>query len=148
MNPSYKYRYRKRAGKDVSRSVLPTGKLEVLRRRDRERWRARRLDAIRVLGYICERCGNGDERVLTIDHREQTENGVHVPELRKRGQGNNMAFLLRVIKGTIPKSEVQLLCANCHTIKTRENEEVPYRGKGGGAVERAVKLPLFDGLEG
>lgn len=79
----------------------------------KKRYRDRkRKDAILVLGGACLSCGNSDPRVLEIDHVE----GGGTAD-RKGGQ---IAILNKVISG---EPGFQLLCANCHKIKTHEKGE-------------------------
>lgn len=69
--------------------------------------------ALAVLGGCCVVCGNADKRVLQIDHvagdRKQDSPN---PQTRYRNVKRNPA-------------RYQLLCANCHSIKTFENKETP-----------------------
>lgn len=68
-----------------------------------------RYRAVQSLGGCCARCGNDDMRVLDIDH-------VHGGGARERELGKYRVFK-RVIDGC---PGYQVLCANCHRIKTLE----------------------------
>lgn len=67
-----------------------------------------RREALDTLGGRCIRCGIGDERVLQIDHID----GGGCQEQRMIG---SHGVHKRVIEGV---TGYQLLCANCHCIKT------------------------------
>lgn len=74
----------------------------------------RRLDLIEILGGMeCRECGNYDERVLQIDHI--FGNGQEMP-LNKT---EIMEFYIS--NPDVAFEELQVLCANCHIIKTLEN---------------------------
>jgi 5-methylcytosine-specific restriction endonuclease McrA len=71
-----------------------------------------RLRNIEDLGGKCVRCGNDDYRVLEFDHIEELRGKPRVPirTLIRRGEVENL----------------QILCANCHSIKTwYESNYVP-----------------------
>lgn len=80
-----------------------------------------RLEAVRILGGKCVgrdgECTVNDFRCLHIDHI--------VPILRKdKETGGRLARL--VVTGKITSEEVQLLCANCHAIKTYEVDRLLF----------------------
>lgn len=60
----------------------------------------------------CCQCGNTDFRVLEFDHKDRKEKSFSVAEGLKRG------YSLAKLKSEIEKCQV--LCANCHRIKTFE----------------------------
>ena len=66
-----------------------------------------RKQFIEFKGGKCQRCGNTDERTFEIHHI----NG------RNEFEGRNIYITLRKVDW----SELQLLCANCHRIKTQLN---------------------------
>lgn len=68
-----------------------------------------RLDAIEAAGGKCVACGIGDNRVLQFDHI----NGGGCAERKKVSRE---AIWRQVIRGE--RDDLQLLCANCHVIKT------------------------------
>jgi 5-methylcytosine-specific restriction endonuclease McrA len=70
-----------------------------------------RLQAIQCLGGVCARCQFVDIRCLQIDH---------ITPLGKPNGRNSVRLYLDVIKGHT--ENLQLLCANCHMIKTYEED--------------------------
>jgi predicted HNH restriction endonuclease len=84
---------------------------DVLERR-RARFSAARMRAIDRLGGACSGCGFSDHRALEFDHR--------TPLLNTKGRGSSIYEILRMED---PHAVYQLLCANCHTIKTKEGRE-------------------------
>jgi hypothetical protein len=70
-------------------------------------------------GYVCVKCGNTDERVLTIDHVNGGGN-KHRKEIGKGGY----SFYLWLRQNGYP-SGFQILCMNCQFIKRIENRESP-----------------------
>ena len=79
-----------------------------------------RLDAIKRLGGACTQCGFGDTRILEIDHIEGggTE---HRKRIDHKVQYRNIR------DGDI--EGYQLLCKNCHGIKSYEEREARYEGQ-------------------
>jgi predicted HNH restriction endonuclease len=75
-----------------------------------------RREAIILLGDKCAECGIDDERVLEIDH----VNG-------DRPVGISGNTIIREVARGVHAYDVRLLCANCHTIKTREAGEYGTR---------------------
>jgi hypothetical protein len=77
----------------------------------------RKEKAIEILGGECKRCGyNENINALQIDHIE--------PVLRKiseRGLTTGTNMYRAIILGTVDLSTLQLLCANCHAIKSYED---------------------------
>jgi predicted HNH restriction endonuclease len=90
--------------------------LEATRSADRRHRHKMRLAAIEFLGGRCECCGLDVPEVLEFDHRE--------PILRKRNgiKTRDTTSLAREIIST-GGAGFQLLCANCHALKTRANGE-------------------------
>jgi hypothetical protein len=76
-------------------------------------YRQLRLQAIAELGGHCIECGNDDPRVLHIDH----VNGDG-KILDGRNRAGITAGRIRRFPGVY-----QLLCANCHSIKTFESKD-------------------------
>lgn len=70
----------------------------------------RKLKAYAVLGSCCARCGNTDYRVLQIDH-------IHNDGYLIRRAKDRRSILSEIIEHN-PSDKYQLLCANCHAIKT------------------------------
>lgn len=60
----------------------------------------------------CEKCGNDDYRVLEFDHIDREAKSFNVSDAIRKG------YALEKIKHEIEKCQV--LCANCHRIKTWE----------------------------
>jgi hypothetical protein len=79
-----------------------------------------KLRAYAKLGGKCRMCGFSDHRALQIDHVMGTENGVPIHKLRRESTDHSRNLHKRIIRGEIPMLELQLLCANCHAIKTAE----------------------------
>jgi 5-methylcytosine-specific restriction endonuclease McrA len=109
-------KYKKRAAAFLARGLTVAGKPRKPPRAktysNREWRRQQRLDAIRSLGGACVHCGITDERVLQIDHI--------VPIGDRKNRPKSVAAEMAKAKDL---SNYQLLCANCHVIKTRENGE-------------------------
>ena len=62
--------------------------------------------------HPCVDCGNTDPRVLEFDHRDRSQKRASVSVLVAEGYG------VSAVQAEIQKCDVR--CANCHTIKTRE----------------------------
>lgn len=84
---------------------------KIEQQRERSFTYRRRLRAIEFLGGACSRCGNGDVRVLEIDHVKGDGNLD-----RRIGRDQGVACT-ELAKGIAPQGKYQLLCANCHCIK-------------------------------
>lgn len=97
--------------------------------------------AIAQLGGACVRCGISDERVLEFDHI--------VPILRRTSGHKSKsqdAEIARIAKGG-SSDGMQLLCCNCHRIKTREGDEFKMKAGRASAVRTAIDVlqwSLFD----
>jgi 5-methylcytosine-specific restriction endonuclease McrA len=72
-----------------------------------------RAKAIKAMGGRCVRCGFSDARALQFDHIKPIRRGL--TGISKKAHAD-MATYRAVLKG---KTGIQLLCANCHAIKTR-----------------------------
>ncbi|MBK8772814.1 MAG: hypothetical protein IPM06_20620 [Rhizobiales bacterium] len=90
-------------------------KQKISAQKHRRHWRQIGIDA---LGGCCSRCGFDDVRALEFDHKTAV--------LRKSsgvGLKDSIVEIRRTcLDGTVT-DVFQLLCANCHAIKTRECEE-------------------------
>lgn len=80
-----------------------------------------RLRLIKLLGNCCKHCGTDDKRVLQLDHI----NGDGKFERKRNKNGNcskpkYKSILDRILNGYVG---LQVLCANCHMIKTYENKD-------------------------
>jgi hypothetical protein len=69
-----------------------------------------------LLNYLaqhpCVDCGTPDTRVLEFDHRDPAQKRAEVSVLASNG------YSVRTVKDEVAKCDVR--CANCHTIRTRE----------------------------
>lgn len=79
--------------------------------------RKNRAKAIELLGGCCSECGDSRTDVLQFDHIEPV--GQNRPTRDTYDE---------VLKCVDPSEVFQLLCANCHVLKTRNSGE--YRGRG------------------
>lgn len=76
----------------------------------------RRKIAHDLLGGKCRNCGYKEHiQALQIDHIE--------PELRERDTWNSYKVVSKLARGIIGTEGLQLLCANCHAIKTFEDRK-------------------------
>lgn len=97
---------------------------KVVQRRSRVKMRMLAIDA---LGKACSQCGIDDYRVLEFDHISPVQwrtNG----KVKLNGQQNTNTINRMVREGAEPKEIYQLLCANCHKIKTADNLDYEFRG--------------------
>lgn len=78
------------------------------------RWK-RKCQAVDILGGICIGCGNSDARVLQFDHINGNGN-KHRQEIGLSGGSASSRWVLNNPEEA--KSTLQLLCANCHALKT------------------------------
>jgi 5-methylcytosine-specific restriction endonuclease McrA len=82
-----------------------------------------REQVIQALGGKCSVCGFSDIRALQIDHRIPVRQGGHKRKVITRKRFHEM--LAEIETG---QHNYQVLCANCHCIKTRTNgEDHPHR---------------------
>lgn len=86
----------------------------------RRYWKNKRIKALQMLGMQCVHCGITDHRVLQIDHIK--------PLLRKQSGKNYKDTAQQVLQSAAMCQDIdeiyQLLCANCHQIKTyHDNKE-------------------------
>ena len=86
------------------------------RLRDKQRRTAKRHAAINKLGGSCNVCGIDDSDVLQFDHIIPIKRKTNKV---KKGRDN----YYYVLNDEHPEKTFQLLCANCHTKKTRVNNE-------------------------
>lgn len=89
------------------------GKRDPERRQTRRKgyWQ-RKLKILEVLGGKCVRCGNSDIRVLDLDHID--------PDKKNKPAHRNYPTPIRVALWEKEMDNLQILCANCHRIKTHE----------------------------
>lgn len=74
-----------------------------------------RLKAIELLGKVCNVCGMDDLDVLEFDHIE--------PIFRRTSGLRSKESSSEILRHDNPRESFQLLCANCHSKKTRVNQE-------------------------
>lgn len=86
-----------------------------LRRKSRKRYARVRIESIRILGGKCKICKIDDYRVLQVDHI--------VPIGLGSRRLSNMQIFPKIVRGDYPLDNLQLLCANCHMIKTTEERK-------------------------
>jgi len=79
-----------------------------------------RIRAHLLLGNKCAVCGISDGRVLEVDHK----NGGGCKERRKEHskERNTLQLYWSIIREKEFREKLQLLCANCHKIKTWEDK--------------------------
>ena len=94
--------------------ALQKGRADSHLARSRKHRRLLRERAVAFLGGLCAHCGIADYRVLHIDHVD----GGGGAEKRAIGDAGIHRKILAGAEG------YQLLCANCHNIKTWYEEEV------------------------
>lgn len=86
---------------------------------------ARRDKVFSLLGGVCSFCGIGDPRVLQVDHID--------PLLRQsaseRHATSGSGLISKLFTGQTPLELVQLLCANCHCIKTHEVDRLMFKNR-------------------
>jgi len=78
-------------------------------------YKNKRLEVIKLLGGKCKKCGYKDWRALQVDH----VNGGGVKELKKISRPTYYSQILN----SAETGKFQLLCANCNWIKKYENNE-------------------------
>jgi 5-methylcytosine-specific restriction endonuclease McrA len=91
---------------------------EYQRKWAKARYLRSKKKVVDLLGGKCKKCGIKDIRVLEIDHIE--------PVLRKKWGGSGTALVVRIEAELEPLHKFQLLCANCHSIKTIEEDFDKY----------------------
>jgi 5-methylcytosine-specific restriction endonuclease McrA len=78
----------------------------------RAKFQAERMAVIALLGGKCADCGEDDIRMLEIDHI--FNDGSEHKKLRRSPASRNRD----VLSGTYDASRLQILCGNCHNVKT------------------------------
>lgn len=96
---------------------------EYERIRHRKKGQDMKLKVFQLLGNKCARCGLTDERVFQLDH--VNGDGAHYRENRHRRR----AYIIyeSILSGEERLIDHQILCANCHMIKTLEEREYVIR---------------------
>jgi hypothetical protein len=75
-------------------------------------------EVYQLLGNACRNCGNNDRRVLQFDH---IDNDGHLE--RPFGRASGGGSYKRDLQIRKQPSRFQILCANCHAIKTFEHRK-------------------------
>lgn len=93
----------------------------IKQREFQRKWQANqrakyKAKVLEMFGGGCVLCGFDNILALHIDHVI----AIKRPSYSDRGITTGTALWRKVASGRLPKSEVQLLCANCHAIKTYE----------------------------
>ena len=99
-----------------SRAYYETNR-EAVRQRENERNAQARIAALDIYGGQCQRCGFNDKRALQFDHIQG--NGHEDRKFFNRGGGTQAYW--RIVAVQVQAGLYQLLCANCHAIKTAES---------------------------
>ena len=94
-----------------------------------------RRETIELLGGACTQCGLADQRVLEVDHIEQ-DGASH--RRKQGGYGNTRWYILKQLREGVNEGW-QLLCANCHAVKTWQHVEDAKLQKYGPALMRWMK---------
>lgn len=77
-----------------------------------------RNNILTLFGQKCNKCGYcEDVRALQVDHINRAT--VHRNHTARSGYG----LYIRILNGTLPISDFQLLCANCNWLKKLDNNE-------------------------
>jgi hypothetical protein len=86
----------------------------------RRHWKRVKLKAMLSLGMKCAKCDISDFRVLQFDHKNN--DGAAERGRNKSSHKNSYVMFKAIINGE--RTDIQLLCANCHMLKTFENSIV------------------------
>ena len=93
-------------------------------------YRRLRANALNKLGAKCVQCGIADRDVLTVDHINNTELGKSITIERAEHKKKDIyrGYLIqrtyrRIVSGEVGTDEVQVLCANCHLKKSKEDHK-------------------------
>jgi 5-methylcytosine-specific restriction endonuclease McrA len=105
-----------------------------------------RAACIKLYGSRCCQCGFDDERALEFDHIHGTQAGISVASLRTRAKsyGGGINVFSGLLRGKLRREDFQLLCANCHAIKTKESKEyLPRQSRSAQVMEELAQEKLF-----
>lgn len=83
--------------------------------------RLKRIELLNILGGKCKNCGFSNYDALEIDHIE--------PVLRRTTKDTSKAgvrLVQSLMNGKYDISAVQVLCANCHSIKTKNKDSIKF----------------------
>lgn len=96
----------------------------------RRKWFVKiRYEILDALGGKCVWCGYSDYRALQIDHVD----GDSAEDKKKKG----ISYYYNIRK-KLHTGKYQILCANCNTIKRREEQESPLKGRDGPNRDQSV----------
>lgn len=76
-------------------------------------YRRLRDKAILVLGAVCANCGQSDPRTLELDHTFGRFGESRKSHIQRR-------MFRAIINGSYDGPAIQILCGNCHNIKSYE----------------------------
>ena len=112
-------------------------KKHMFRTYDRRAGQKLKNKAIATLGGACVRCGFSDYRALEFDH-------IHGDGYKVKPSNSRSELRKHLRAGTIHEV-YQLLCANCHAIKTYDAGEWGHnRGNGVEFIEAEIQqFPLL-----
>lgn len=102
-----------------------------------------RAEGMKALGGRCVHCGFGDERALQFDHKRP---------LLRRSSGRDRRDSTHEVRNALRSGTIrevfQLLCANCHVIKTREGGEYSMRADEPASLapQAPSPMPLLAGV--
>lgn len=106
--------------------------------RNNTSYRELRRAALEELGAACQQCGFDDHRALHIDH-------VEGDGLQRDGRNRAGVTAARIRNNP---GVYQILCANCHAIKTAENREyLAISQRPGNSQENPQQTLDFGGPE-
>ena len=77
----------------------------------------RKRQAIEYLGGKCKDCGNIDDRTLEFEHAHEPRNGRKTISAYLSGSWERL-------KTRINEEKIELVCANCHAIRTWERTKL------------------------
>ena len=81
--------------------------------KDKRKFWQEKINLLKELGGKCKICGNSDIRVLDINHKDRSK------KFRLKGKGLH-SWGRRFKDWKENKGNLEILCANCHRIKTWE----------------------------
>ena len=82
---------------------------EAVKKKNIQQWK-RKIKILKSLGGKCKKCGTNDIRILDIDHIEMKD--------KKLKYQKTYSLTLRLKDWEENMDNLQILCANCHRIKT------------------------------
>ena len=124
-DPDFMKRQRERGRKEYHTKVVPDARRRTLHRdsvlqaqqRRRERQQEVRKKLQQVLGGVCIECGINDYRLLDFDHINPATKTMNISQ--------KLHLPWEVLLEEVAKC--QLLCPNCHRLKTMETRQFDSR---------------------